>query len=86
MYLLADFVPIYGCEEWMGLDLCCVLLRAPKAFGWVSLKKPREQRLSLSREIRLHWNWFLNNVSEHLLAISVVVRRAAAQHFVEQGS
>lgn len=37
-------------------------------------------------EIRFHWNRFLSDISEHLLAVTVVVRRPTTQHLVEQGT
>lgn len=83
--LCIDGIPIDVREERMLLQVICIII-ATNAFGRIPFKKLLEEACGLLTEVRFHGYGLLGNVSQHLLAITVVVGWTATEHLVEQGS
>ena len=80
-----DLVPIYVSEKWMSLNLFGIWKRTKSLFR-ISLQKFAEKVTSIGLEIWSHWNRLFDDISKHLLSISVVMWRSTAQHFVKESA
>ena len=85
MFLPGNSVPINIHEERVPLQVDGVVFSA-NTFGRITFQKLLEETRSLRREIMFHWYRLLRYVSQHLLAILVVVWWTTTEHFVEQGT
>lgn len=85
MLLILNLPPVNTLKERVTLQIGSVILRANSLLG-VPLKQLLQKTGGFLAEVRLHRNRFLSDISQHLLAVTVVVGRPPAQHLVEQGA
>lgn len=86
MLALPNQIPIDSLKERVVLQVLSVtLLRAESALG-VAVEQPLENAACFSREVRLHYNWLLDYILEHLLSISIIMWGSTAEHFIKECS
>jgi hypothetical protein len=86
MSLAGDRSPINVIKEGVLFQLIGISFREAYALRWVSLQQQLEKADSFVAKVGLHWDWLLYYVSQHLLAVSIIVRWSPAEHLVKKSA
>ena len=78
-------IPIDLIEECVLLDILCVS-NGPDTLCGVFGEQLLKKATGFVAEVGLHWYWLFGYVSQHLLAVPVVVGWPSAKHFVKEGT